>query len=111
MAPIIGRKKDAIRFVVGGDNYGADITYAVFAKIFLVNSKHVRWSGYVHLHVVIKRKSIDVAEIAGLVYAKDHRLGEPVETTDDMPRGNLGEVPMPNGRLYGLKERVFANTL
>jgi hypothetical protein len=110
VSPIIDGKKDSVGFVIGRDNDGADVAYSVFAKIFLIHADHVRWSGDVNLHMIIKGKTIDIPEIAGLTHTEDDGFCKTIKPAEHVPWGNVGEVPMPNGRFNRFEECVFANS-
>jgi hypothetical protein len=54
--------------MIGCNNHTAAIEYVVFAQVFLVDAKHVGRRGGIGLHVIVERKPIDVAQIAGFVH-------------------------------------------
>ena len=69
MPSVIGGQIDAIGLVVGGDDHTAAIKDAVLAQVLFIDAQHVRRSGRVGLHVIVKTEAVDIAEIARFVHA------------------------------------------
>ena len=84
---------------------------AVLAQVLFVDAQHVGRRGGVGLHVVVEREAVDVAEVARLVDAQDHRLQEAVEAAEHLLRRHLGEIPWPDRVLDRLQQRVLADAL
>ena len=67
--------------------------YAVFAQVLLVDAQHVGRRGGVGLHVIVEGEAVDLAEVARLADAQDHRFQEAVESAEHLLRRHLGEIP------------------
>ena len=54
--------------------------------MFLVDAQHIRRRCRINLRVIIELETVDLAEIASLVHAQDHRLDEVVESPEQVRR-------------------------
>ena len=61
--------------------------------------------------VVVEGEAVDLAEVARLGDAQDHRLEESVEAAEQLHRRHLGEVPRADRVLDRLEQRVLADAL
>ena len=61
----------------------------VLAQVLLVTAQHIGRRGHVGLHVVVERKAVDVAEIARLADAQDHRFHKAVEPPEHVLSATL----------------------
>ena len=57
--------------------------------ILLVNAQDVGRCGGISLHVIVESEAIEVAEVARLAHAQDHRLKETIEAPEDLLRRDL----------------------
>ena len=111
MAAVVGGQVEAVGLVVGGQDDAADVEDRVFADVLLVDAQHVGRRGRERLHVVVEGEAVDLAEIARLGNAQDHRLQEAVEAAEQLQRRDLGEVPRADRVLDRLEQRVLADAL
>ena len=103
MPAIVGRQKDAVGLVVGGDDDAADVRDVVFAQVLLVDAQHVGRRGGHRLQVVVELEPVDFAEVARLADAQDHRLQEAIEAPEQLLRGDFREVPRADRALDRLQ--------
>ena len=61
--------------------------------------------------VVVEGEAVELAEVARLADAQDHRLEEPVEAAEHLLRRDLEEIPGTDRVLDRLEQRVLADAL
>ena len=76
---------------------------AYSAAIFFVDPQHVGRCGGRCLHVVIEGEAIELAEVARLAHAQDHRFQESVEASKHLLRRHLEEIPCADGMLDAVR--------
>lgn len=109
MPAVISRQIYPVRLVVGRNDHTHAVKDAVLAQVLFVNTQHVRRRRRVGLHVVVKLEAVDVAKVARLVDAQDHRLEKPVEAAEQMLWRHFVKIPGAHGVLDGLKRGVLAD--
>ena len=61
--------------------------------------------------MIVKLETINITEIARLVYAQDHRFHEAIKAAEHVLRRDLREVPRSDRMFHWLQQRVFADAL
>ena len=63
------------------------------------------------LHVIVEGEAVELAEVARLADAQDHRFQEAVEAAEHLLRRHLVEIPRADRVLDRLEHRVLADAL